>query len=153
MIRDPLSLRWWLSWALLALLAGFAQGQGPCNEEDEGDESICSITKVVTELETIPPTATFSGSFCDAPVVSAGQTDGTLQPLIVLSSGPNQIQVSLEGQAGAADTRFVISCPCTECNMFLTVGQPGPAGPNGIAGPAGTLGPQGTPAALRVSIQ
>jgi hypothetical protein len=146
MTRGSLSLRLCVSLAMLCLAAGFVQAQPRCDDDDESSDvgdPACSITKIVTELETTPPTATFSGLFCDDPVVSAGQTDGTLQTLLVLSSGVNQVKVSLEGNAGAADTLFVIACPCAECSTLLTVGQPGPAGSNGGAGAPGPTGPTG----------
>ena len=118
--------------AVVCAATALSQAHAPCDDEDEGgDGPTCSITKVTTELEAVPVTATFWGSFCDDPVVYAGQRDGTVQSVLVLSSGASHVTVSLEGNAEPADTLFVISCPCAECSSLLTVGKPGPPGPDG----------------------
>jgi hypothetical protein len=113
------------------------------NLDEDGDLVLtCFVTKVVTDLEAAIPTATFFGEFCEFPAVSVGQEDGTLLPLMVLSSGLNHITVELAG-TDPADCLFVIECPCEVCGVNVTIGAVGPQGPTGPTGPQGPPGPTG----------
>jgi hypothetical protein len=109
-----------------------------CDDEDEiGDVVLgCEVTKVTTSLEGPVPSTTFWGTFCDGPTVFAGQTDGTLQPLLVLSASPSFLTVDLTGNDDPADVVFKIGCPCETCDYKLTLGAGGPTGPTGPADPA-----------------
>jgi hypothetical protein len=114
------------------------------NMDEDGDTVLtCFVTKVVTDLEAAIPTATFFGEFCEMPVVSAGQEDGTLQPLMVLASGLNFITVDLGGNTDPSDILFRIECPCETCDCKVTLGAVGPQGPEGPPGPPGPPGPTG----------
>jgi hypothetical protein len=113
-----------------------------CDDEDDENMDIldCFVTKVTTDLDSPIPTATFWGEFCNDPVVSAGQTDGSLQDLFNLNSSSNHITVDLTGNDGAMDALFRITCPCEVCDNNVTIGAVGPTGPQG---PQGKQGPPG----------
>jgi hypothetical protein len=113
-----------------------------CDDEiTDGPVLTCNVTKVTTDLDV--PAATFWGTFCENPEVTAGQTDGTNTPVQVLSSGANFVTVDLTGNDGAADVLFTILCPCDTCKCKLTLGAVGPTGPQGEDGADGAQGPQG----------
>ena len=109
-----------------------------CDDEDELTDVVlgCRVTKVTTSLDGPVPFATFWGTFCDGPTVFAGQTDGTLQPLLVLSASPSFVTVDLTGNDDPADVVFKIECPCETCDYKLTLGSVGPTGPTGPVDPA-----------------
>ena len=90
--------------------------------DDEAGDAVlnCFTTKVTTDLDAPVPTATFWGSFCDDPVISAGQTDGSLTPVVVLSSDTGFVTIDLTGNADPADVLFVIGCPCDTCGTRVT---------------------------------
>ena len=122
-----------------------------CDDADELIDTIltCLVTKVTTDLDAAIPTATFWGSYCDNPIVSAGQTDGTITPVLVLDSGSGFITVDLTGNDDPANTLFKIECPCDVCTCKVAIGAigatgaTGPQGPQGPQGPAGPTGPTG----------
>ena len=116
-----------------------------CDGSDETPDLIldCDVTKVTTDLDAAIPTATFWGTFCEDPVVTAGQADGTRQPVMILASGMNFITVDLTGNDDAADVVFDIECPCETCAFNLTIGAVGPTGATGPQGPQGKVGPPG----------
>ncbi len=105
----------------------------------------CSGTVVTLDFEPIP-TATFFGSFCEAPSVLTGQSDGTYEELMILSNGSGHVTVDLSGRTDPGDTRIKILCPCATCDWFLTIGETGPTGATGVpgaSGPPGSVGPTG----------
>jgi len=122
-----------------------------CDDADELVDTIltCLVTKVTTDLDAAIPTATFWGSFCDNPVISAGQTDGTITEVLVLDSGSGFATVDLTGNDDPANTLFKIVCPCDVCTCKVAIGAigatgaTGPQGPEGPAGPTGPTGPTG----------
>jgi len=116
-----------------------------CDDDEIPSATVltCDITKVTTDLDSAIPTATFWGTFCEMPIVTAGQMDGTHQPVMVLSAGTGFITVDLSGNDAAADVDFVIECPCEVCEIDLTIGAVGPTGATGPQGPQGKLGPAG----------
>ena len=95
----------------------------------------CFVTKVTSDLDGPLPTATFWGTFCDSPTVSIGQTDGSLQDAIVLSSAPGFVTVDLTGNADPMDALVRIECAPKVCDWKLTIGAVGPTGPTGPTGP------------------
>jgi hypothetical protein len=117
------------------------------NMDEDGDAVLnCTVTKVTTDLDAAIPSATFWGEFCESPLVSVGQEDGTLQGLLILAAGLNFITVDLGDNTDGADYLFVIECPCETCETNVTIGATGPTGPQGPqgkAGPPGPTGPQG----------
>jgi len=114
------------------------------NLDEDGDAVLtCFVTKVTTDLEAAVPTATFWGEFCDVPVVTAGQSDGTMAGLMILANGLNFITVDITGLTDPMDVLFRIECPCATCDSLVTIGAVGPAGPTGPAGPPGPPGPPG----------
>jgi hypothetical protein len=120
-----------------------------CDDENTDLILICDVSKVTTDLDSAIPTATFWGTYCDGPLVFAGQTDGTRVPLMVLASGTSFITVDLTGNDDPADVMMDIECPCDFCSLSLTIGavgptgEPGPQGPQGKEGPAGADGATG----------
>lgn len=115
-------------------------------EDDElvGDLFLtCDVTKVTTDLDAAIPTATFYGHFCENPIVSAGQADGTTQQLNVLAAGAGFVTVDLTGNDGAMDVLFTIECTCETCELYVTIGAVGPTGPQGPQGKVGPAGPPG----------
>jgi hypothetical protein len=121
-----------------------------CDDENTDLILICDVSKVTTDLDAAIPTATFWGTFCDGPLVFAGQTDGTRQALLVLAAGMNFITVDMTGNDDPADVMMDIECPCDFCSLSLTLGAVGPVGPTGsqgIQGPQGKEGPAGEPGA------
>ena len=104
-----------------------------CDDEsnDNTQVLICDVTKVTTDLDSSPTTATFWGTFCENPSVTAGQTDGTNTGVMVLSSGDNFLTVDLTGNDDPADVAFEITCPCDVCGCKLTIGAVGPTGADG----------------------
>jgi hypothetical protein len=114
------------------------------NMDEDGDAVLtCMVTKVTTDLDGAIPSATFWGEFCEAPLVSVGQEDGTLAPLLILAAGLNFITVDLGDNTEGADYLFVIECPCETCESNVTIGATGPTGPQGPQGKAGPPGPTG----------
>jgi hypothetical protein len=119
-----------------------------CDDDEVDDENPnpqvldCEITKVTTDLDAAIPTATFYGAFCENPTVTAGQADGTHQPVMVLAAGAGFVTVDLTGNDDASDIVFTITCPCEACVALVTIGAVGPTGPQG---PQGKIGPQGPP--------
>lgn len=127
-----------------------------CDDEDEASDAVldCFVTKVTTDLDAAIPTATFWGTFCETPNVTAGQTDGSQTGVLILSNSGNHITIDLTGNDDPADTLFSIECPCETCDCKVTIGAVGPAGPPGAdgapgppgpTGPKGSQGPQGKP--------
>jgi hypothetical protein len=116
-----------------------------CDDADEVTDTVltCDVTKVTTDLDAAVPTATFWGSFCENPTVTAGQTDGSNAAVMVLSSGGNFVTVDLTGNDDPADVLFTIDCPCDTCACKVTIGAVGPTGPAGADGPPGPPGPAG----------
>lgn len=116
-----------------------------CDDEDEAGDVVldCFVSKVTQDHESEIPTATFWGTFCENPVVAAGQLDGSVQPVLVLSSATGFITVDLTGNDDPADTQFYIDCPCELCDLNLTVGAAGSDGAPGVTGPTGATGPPG----------
>jgi hypothetical protein len=118
----------------------------PNNDENPDDVVTCTSTVTTTNLDAAIPTATFYGSFCSNPIVTIGQTNGTFAPALVLSNSTNHITVDLTGNDAAGDHQVHIKCPCSNCDISLTVGAVGPTGPQGPQGkqgPAGADGAQG----------
>jgi hypothetical protein len=115
------------------------------DDEDEVPDAIldCNVTKVTTDLDSPVPTATFWGSFCENPTVSAGQTDGSMAPVLVLSYSDNHVTVDLTGNSDPMDQLYSIECPCETCDINVTIGAVGPVGPTGPQGPQGKQGPPG----------
>jgi hypothetical protein len=116
-----------------------------CDSVDEHSDVVltCDLTKVTTDEDATIPTATFWGTFCDAPVVRAGANDGTMMPVTVLGSAQRFVTVDLTGLSDPATVRFAIDCPCETCESNVAIGAAGPTGPSGPAGAQGKLGPQG----------
>ena len=115
-----------------------------CDDEELLDTVLdCNVTKVTTDLDSPIPVATFWGTFCDNPLVSAGQTDGTSTPVLNLSSGTNFVTVDLTGNDDPAGVVFTIECPCETCECKVTLGTVGPEGPPGPKGEKGAPGEQG----------
>jgi len=145
MTPGPLRL-WLLLSALLTLpVAAQMSDDGICSDADENGDRVlgCDITKITTDLDSAIPSATFWGTFCEAPVVSVGQMDGTLQPLSVLGSGLNFVTVDLSGNEEPGDVLFDVACPCESCTCNVTLGAFGPTGATGGIGPPGAQGAQG----------
>ena len=61
------------------------------------------------------------GDFCDNPSVFIGQTDGTLQPVLVLSTLANFVTVDLTGNDDPAQALVVIECPGGDCTCQLVI--------------------------------
>ena len=118
-----------------------------CDDEQPDLILTCEVTKVTTDLDSPVPTATFWGTFCENPTVTAGQVDGTHVPVMVLSAGLNFVTVDLTGNSDPADVVFTMECPCDTCRCKLTIGAVGPTGPTGPMGPTGPQGPKGAPGA------
>jgi hypothetical protein len=114
-----------------------------CDDEAPDVTLTCETTKVTTDLDSPVPTATFWGTYCESPLVFAGQMDGTLAAVMILSNGLNFITVDLTGNDDPADVLFVVECPCDWCRNELTIGAVGPTGPTGPMGPHGPFGPTG----------
>ena len=120
-------------------------GYAAQSDEDESPEAVlgCLVTRTTLELDGAIPSATFWGSFCPSPTVLAGQTDGSLQPVQVLSNDSHHVTVDLDGYTDPAQTLFLLECPLDTCDSELTVGKPGLVGPAGPPGAAGATGPPG----------
>jgi hypothetical protein len=134
-----LAVLFWI--AALAAVPAPASTDETCDEGTAEDLGSCSIVKAVAALDGVPPVVTFLGSFCPSPVVSVGQADGTMQPVLVLTQGASHLTVDLTGNADPADALYVVECPCETCSTYLTIGRTGPEGPTG---PQGETGPPGT---------
>ena len=114
-----------------------------CDDEASAGLTLdCDVTKVTTDLDS-GPSATFWGMFCDNPAVSAGQTDGSSTPVMILSAGTSFITVDLTGNDDAADVVFTIECPCETCLTQVTIGAVGPTGEQGDQGKIGPPGADG----------
>ena len=153
MKRTPVSVALAL---LLTLAPSYVAADGEdeiCNDDEAGVGVLdCLVTKITTDLDAPVPTATFWGSFCDDPVISAGQTDGSVTSVVDLSSSSGFVTIDLTGNVAPADVLFVIECPCKTCETRVTVGdvgpqgaqgEPGPPGPDGAEGATGPTGPKG----------
>ena len=88
---------------LLAALVLFAPAALAQIVDDEicDDETIeefleCDVTKITMELDAPIQTATFWGSFCENPVVMAGQLDGTFHTAEIRSRQDLQVDVASE---------------------------------------------------------
>jgi hypothetical protein len=111
--------------------------------DDEVDDELgCFVTKVVVDLDA-PASATLFGEFCPNPEVSVGQSDGSLQPRLILSNGDNFITVDITGNTDAMTQLYVVECPCQVCSTDVTIGTQGPTGPQGAQGKQGPQGAQG----------
>ena len=120
---------------LVLLAPALAAAAEICDDEAAVDTVLdCFVTKVTTDLDAPVPTATFWGSFCDDPVVSAGQTDGGVTSVVVLSSDAGFVTIDLSGNADPADVLFRIECPCDNCDTRVTFGDVGPQGAQGKEG-------------------
>jgi hypothetical protein len=122
-------------------------GDEVCDDEflDENPDVVfdCEVSRTCADLDGAIPTVTFYGTFCDFPNVCVGQTDGTCQPLMILSQGDNFITVDFTGQGTGCTFVFQIECPCETCIAEATIGTVGPTGPQGPQGKQGPPGPPG----------
>jgi hypothetical protein len=114
-----------------------------CDDEavEGGPTLTCEVTTVTTDLGN--SSMTFWGTFCETPAATAGQTDGSHQPVLILSSGLNFVTIDITGNEGPGDIDFEIACPCSHCHSLVTLGAVGPTGPQGPPGADGAPGAQG----------
>ena len=110
-----------------------------------GEELECSLAKA-----TFGPgnsTLLLEGSFCEDPIVRAGQSGGQFAELTVLDSGFDFILVAADDVDEFQTCVIEVECPCETCVMEVAVGNqgstPGPPGPTGPTGPAGPTGATG----------
>ena len=102
-------------------------GDETCDDEIVGGPVLtCDVTKVTIDFDG--PSATFWGTFCENPTVTAGQLDGTHLPVLVLIAAAGFVTVDLTGNDNPADVFFRITCPCSTCTCELTIGGVGPPG-------------------------
>jgi hypothetical protein len=146
--------RYWYSLLLagLVLCVPTAMAQLPppdyvdevCDDETIDLILTCNVTSITMELDVPFRTATFWGEFCDDPIVSAGQMDGTRLPVTILANGTSFITIDLTGNDDPGDVSFVVECLCDICEYKLTIGDIGPQGPQGPIGVTGPKGATGT---------
>ena len=114
-----------------------------CDDEavDGGPTLGCDVTKITTDLDN--SSLTVWGNFCATPGVCMGQTDGSCQAVLVLSSGQNFVTIDITGNDSPMDVDVVVTCPCDHCHSLVTLGAVGPTGPQGPPGADGAPGAQG----------
>lgn len=111
---------------------------GPGSDDETDDTPGCFISKAVVDLAE-PSILTLEGRFCDEPGVYLGSAGGTLQQLSLLNSGASFLQADLAPWDDPATRIVVVTCPCGDCAMDVTIGAQGPVGPTGPTGPAGEI--------------